>query len=234
MIKVYSDEDFNQAYRQKNTVLYVFLGVFMVYLAGCIACLCYHISLPYAHPNLYIPKWIVYVLTVAFVCFSFPFMGIKFRRVNKYYKMLYYISSGIKNEEKNYFVKFEKCDIQKDNVDAVACVFMTWNRKKQEWMKRELYFDVEKPLPEFSKGDLVRYISQSNFIIEYEILAKSVLEIEEIDGYGEYGQQYAEQYSEDFEKREDCESEQSEPDFHTEGKALEIDGGETLEEHEES
>ena len=192
MIKVYSDEDFSQVYRQKNNVLYVFFGVLAFYLLGCIVCLCYYMSLPYADPNLYIPKLIVYLLTVGFVGFSFPFMGIKFRRVSKYYKMLHYISDGMKNEEKNYFVKFEKCEIQKDNVDAVACVFMTWNRKKQEWMRRELYFDVEKPLPNFERGDLVRYISQSNFIIEYEILAKSVLDIEEINDYDEYGN-YVEQ-----------------------------------------
>ena len=185
MIKVYSDEDFYGAYRQRTNVLYVFFGVSIVYLAICIACLCYYMSLPYADPNLEIPKWIVYILTAVFVGFAFPFMGIKFRRVNKYYKMLYYLSKGIKNEEENYFVKFAECDVQKDNVDAISCVFMTWNKKKQEWMKREVYFDVEKPLPEFSRGDFVRYLTQSNFIIAYEILEKSVFEIDEINEYGE-------------------------------------------------
>ena len=54
-------------------------------------------------------------------------------------------------------------------------------------MRREAYMDAEKPLPDFSRGDLVRYITQSNFIIQYEILAKEVLEIEEIDEYyGDY------------------------------------------------
>ena len=48
-------------------------------------------------------------------------------------------------------------------------------------MEREAYFDVEKPLPEFSEGDLVRYVTQSNFIIEYEILEKHALEFEEVD-----------------------------------------------------
>ena len=48
-------------------------------------------------------------------------------------------------------------------------------------MEREAYFDVEKPLPEFEEGDLVRYITQSNFIIQYEILQKRALEFEEVD-----------------------------------------------------
>lgn len=184
MIKVYSDEDFKQVYGQRTRVLNVFIGVSVAYLAICLACLFYFTSLPYAHPNLRIPKWIVYIASALFVGFAFPFMAIKFRRVNKYYKMLCYISQGIKNEEENYFVKFEKCDVQKDNVDAIVCVFMTWNRKKQEWMRREVYLDAEKSLPDFNRGDFVRYVTQSNFLIQHEILAKSVLDIDEVDEFG--------------------------------------------------
>ena len=190
MIKVYTDEDFNQVYQQRKKTLYFFFGVLAVYLAICIACLCYHISLPFGDPNSTPPKIIVGVVTAMFVCFAFPFFSIKFYRVNRYYKMLHSISQVIKDKEENYFVKFEKNTLQKDNIDTVTCVFMTWNRKKQEWMRREVYFDAEKPLPEFDRGDFVRYITQSNFIVEYEILAKSVLEIDEINEYDEYGAQY--------------------------------------------
>ena len=192
MIKVYSDEDFNAICEQKKRILSVFFGVTAVYLAVCIACLVYHISLPYADPMLALPKWITYIVSVLYVVFAFPFMAIKYQRVRKYYKMLYYVSEGIKNDEQNYFVRFEKCDLQKDNVDVVSCIFMTWNKKKHEWMKREAYIDAEKTLPAFESGDLVRYITQSNFIIQYEILQKKVLEIEEIDEYYEdyeYGEE---------------------------------------------
>ena len=66
--------------------------------------------------------------------------------------------------------------------------------------------DAEKPLPGFSRGDLVRYITQSNFIIQYEILAKEVLEIEEIDEY--YGDEY--EYEDDEEDVSQEENEQVE------------------------
>ena len=206
MVKVYSDEDFNAVCEQKQKVLGVFVGVSAVYLFICIFCVIYHNSLPYADPMLALPKWILYVTTALYVSFAFPYIGIKYSRVRKYYKMLYYVSEGIKNDERNYFVGFEKCDLQKDYVDVVACVFMTWNKKKQEWMRREAYMDAEKPLPEFSRGDLVRYITQSNFIIQYEILAKEVLEIEEIDEY--YGDEY--EYEDDEEDVSQEENEQVE------------------------
>ena len=71
--------------------------------------------------------------------------------------------------------------LQKDNIDVIACVFETWNKKKCEWMEREAYFDPERPLPPFESGDYVRYITQSNFVIQYEILQKKALEFEEVE-----------------------------------------------------
>jgi hypothetical protein len=48
-------------------------------------------------------------------------------------------------------------------------------------MEREAYFDPEMPLPPFESGDQVRYITQSNFVIQYEILQKKALEFEEVE-----------------------------------------------------
>ena len=183
MIKIYSDKDFNAVCEQKSKVIFAFCGVTALYIAICIACVIAHSALPYADPKLPISEWIIYVTTVIYVAFAFPFLSIKFYRIRKYYKMLYYVSEGIKNDEQNYFVGFEECDLQKDFVDVVACVFTIWNKKKQEWMKRVAYMDAEKPLPKFERGDLVRYITQGNFIIQYEVLAKGVLEIEEQEEY---------------------------------------------------
>ena len=94
-----------------------------------------------------------------------------------------YLSEGIKNEEKNYFFAFEKKQLQKDNIDVWGCVFETWNKKKQEWMDREAYWDYEKPLPKLESGDFVQYIVQSNIIVQYKILEKHALEFEVVDEY---------------------------------------------------
>ena len=87
----------------------------------------------------------------------------------------------MKNEEKNYFYCLEEKSLQKDNIDVIGCIFETWNKKKCEWMDREAYFDLEKPLPDFESGDYVQYITQSNFIVQYRILQKQALEFEEVD-----------------------------------------------------
>ena len=92
-----------------------------------------------------------------------------------------YLSDGMKNEEKNYFFAFERKVLQKDNIDVWGCMFETWSKKKQEWMDREAYWDNEKPLPELESGDFVKYIVQSNIIVQYEILEKKALEFELVD-----------------------------------------------------
>ena len=181
MVSVYTDADFLATYKQKQRVWWVFMGVTLFYLAFCIAWLVYYISLPYNDPMQALPKWNVWIGSVLYVVFLFPFMGIKFSRVRKYYKMLTYVSSGLKNEEKNYFYCFEEKSLQKDNIDVIACVFETWSKKKCEWMEREAYFDPEMPLPPFESGDYVHYIVQSNFVIQYEILQKKALEFEEVE-----------------------------------------------------
>ena len=186
MVSVYNDADYLSVYKQKKRILGVFWAVTVCYLVFCLAWLIYHISLPYAAPNGKVPKTCVYVVSALYAVFIFPFMAIKFSRVRRYFRMLTYVSEGLKNEEKNYFYCFAEKSLQKDNIDVVGCVFETWNKKKQEWMEREAYTDPEKPMPALDSGDYVRYITQSNFIIQYEVLQHRALEFEEEDEYEEY------------------------------------------------
>ncbi len=181
MVSVYNDADYLAAYKQKQRIWWTFMGITLAYVFFCIAWLIFYISLPYADPMQKLPKWSVYIASALYIVFTFPFMSIKFGRIRKYYKMLSYLSLGLKNEETNYFYCFDENNLQKDNVDVLSCVFETWNKKKSEWMEREAYFDPEKPLPLFESGDLVHYIVQSNFVIQYEIVQKKALEFEEVD-----------------------------------------------------
>ena len=204
MVSIYNDSDFLSVYKQKQRIFWIFAGATIVYLAFCIACLIYHISLPYGDNRDTLPQALVYVVSAVYIALIFPFMAIKYSRVRRYYKMLTYVCEGLKTEEINYFYRFREKSLQKDNIDVVGCVFETWSKKKQEWLEREAYFDPEKPLPTFESGDLVRYVSQSNFIIQYEILQKKALEFEE-----EYEED--EEYEEEKgENEENIEQEQEE------------------------
>ena len=172
MERVFNDEDFNAIVDQRKKILRVFFIVLGAYILLAAASLIYYTSLPYKDKMQALPKAVMFISTALFVVFLFLYMGIKYHRANKYYKMMYYLSEGMKNVEENYFVGFELNDLQKDSVDAISCVFKTWSKKKKEWMRREAYWDAEKSLPPFEAGDFVRYVVQSNFVIAYEILEK--------------------------------------------------------------
>lgn len=181
MVSVYNDAYFLKTYKQKRRIFWFFMAVTFAYLLFSLVCWIYYMGLPYGVARAKAPKWAVYIATAVYIVFAFPYLAIKWSRVRRYYRMLTYVSEGLKNEEKNYFYCFDEKSLQKDNIDVMACVFETWNKKKQEWREREAYFDPEMPLPDFDSGDYVQYIVQSNFVIQYNIITKKALEFEEVD-----------------------------------------------------
>ena len=179
METVYQDQDLLAVNQQRSKLMTIFSVTTVMYLVFCVAWVVYFSTLPYEDPRQDLPRVLVYIVTALYIVFVFPFMVIKYHRVNKYYKFLYYVSEGLKYEETNYFVCFAKQDLQKDCVDVISCIFKTWNKKKCEWMEREVYFDVEKEWPDLEQGDRVRYVLQSNFIIQYEVLERGALKEDE-------------------------------------------------------
>ena len=94
MTSVYCDADYLAVYKQKKKIFGVFWAVLAFYLAFCIAWLVFHISLPYNDPMQALPKWCVWSVSAIYVVFLYVFMGIKYSRINRYYKMLSYLSTG--------------------------------------------------------------------------------------------------------------------------------------------
>lgn len=177
---IYSDADLLAVIKQRHRILNVFFAVTFAFAAFCIGWLIYYWGLPYKDPMQALPKTMIFVATGIYIIFLFPFMGIKYSRVNRYYRLLCTISEGKKNEETCYFAFFAEKDLQKERVDVVSCVFKTWNTKKQEWREREVYFDVQKEWPDLEQGDHVRYVVQSNFLIAYDVLQRQALTAEEL------------------------------------------------------
>ncbi len=169
MTIVYSDNDLVASYKQKKKLFYIYLAVAAVYLALCIACLVYYVNTPFNSPAQTAPKWIVWVSSCVFVIFSFIFLPIKYQRVRKYYKLIAYLSIGLKTVNRSIFLRYEEPEL-KDNVDYYVLIMSEWNNKKLEYMDRKIYVDKEKTLPEFKSGDIVSYLTQGNVIIGYEVV----------------------------------------------------------------
>lgn len=169
MIKLYSDADLWSAYHQKRRLLSIYIAVCAVCLAAVVALVVYYISLPYADPN---QTWVIAVTCVIvalFLIFSFPFMGISYKRVRNYCKMLKNISVGLKEYSVLPFAGIEDWTTH-DWVDVNVATFRVKNVKRDEEMIRQIFIDGEKDFPPFREGERVKLVSHGNLLIEYECL----------------------------------------------------------------
>ena len=166
---IFNDDDLIKAFKQKQRIWYAYVGVLAFYILLCIANVVYYISLPYEDPLQPVPIWIVCVASCLFVIFSYIFLGIKFQRARKYYKIISYLSVGMKQVNNSIFLRYEEPEL-KDSVDYYVLIMSEWSKKKSEYMDRKIYSDKEKPRPEFKSGDVVRYLTQGNVMVEYEVV----------------------------------------------------------------
>ncbi len=181
MVQIYGDAEYLAAYKQKQRLWWIFVAVSAAYLSAGGGFLLWGASLPYGDPLLIAPKICAYALSALYVIFAFIYLGIPYGRARRYYRMLTQFSTCLKMEEKNYFYNFQEKTLQQDNIDVLSCLFEIWDKKKKEWQEREVYYDVEQPALPFEEGDFIRYVTQGNFLIEYEILEKNVLAFEEVE-----------------------------------------------------
>ena len=173
MVKLYTDADFWAARMQRKKLLGIFLGVtgaFVLFLAGMFT---YYILLPYQDPN---QTWVIVVtsvVTALYLMFTFPYMGISYKRCNAYYKMLRYLSAGLKEVSVLPYTEVDDWTTH-DGVDVNVAIFSAWNYKREEVMKRQVYVDGEKDFPPFEEGRYVRFVTQGNLLVEYEMLDEYV------------------------------------------------------------
>ncbi len=171
MTRLYSDKDLWEAFKQRRRLLSVFIAVTAVYAAAMVALIVSYIMLPYKDPN---GAWIVAVscvITALYLMFSFPFMGICFKRSNAYCKMLKFLSVGIKECTTAPFAGIEDWTTR-DGVDVNVATFSVHNIKRDEDMLRQIYVDGEKDFPAFEEGKRVCMITQGNLLVEYELLGE--------------------------------------------------------------
>ena len=176
MTEYYTDAELNSAKKQKKKTLAVYFIVLGVYLAVSLAFLAYYFTLPYAGyrdtaHKISLIKWGHYGITVIFVIFSFIYLGIKFKRVNRYYKLCVHMSTGIREQSTGSFLECDENIQDKDGVDFKSLVFIEWNKYKKDFFERKVLVFYEKPFPEIPQDANVSYITQGNVLVSYEILS---------------------------------------------------------------
>lgn len=171
MTQYYKHEIYEQVSAQRKRALWIYLICILgVYLIESGIVLGWYLTLPFKSPQIKTVKWIHYPVTGIFVIASFIYLGIPYKRVNKFYKLCIQLETGIKETFEGKFFEYDGMLTNKDNVDCKSLVFIEWNKYKKKPFERKVLVFYEFPFPEIPEGALVKYVTQGNVLIEYEVL----------------------------------------------------------------
>ena len=172
------DEYYIQAKKQKNVALGWYIAIMSLYLILSLGIFFWYRTFPYQDPRITTAKIIQYSMTALVVIFSFIYLGIPFKRANRFYKLTYNMSTGLRETSTGSFFEYDETLQDKDGVDMKSLIFIEWNKYKNDFFERKVLVFDEKEYPEIPEGANVKYVTQGNVLISYEILDVPVAETE--------------------------------------------------------
>ena len=172
MVNVYKQSDYDNALKLKKKLLVIYficIGVLAI-PAGVLFGL--YLSLPYASTPQIEGQGTLYLIincliTAIGVIFSFVYLGIPYKRAAAYFKMLDDIKVGQKVKNVSTFLQNDVSVVEVNNVDFHVMVVLEWSEKTQEFMRRHVLVDKEKPMPNFKNGDIISYVTHANVLLSY-------------------------------------------------------------------
>ncbi len=171
MTQFFNNSELNVANKQRKFTLMIYLLLLGVYLVISLGLFLWFRTLPYLSEDINKVKFIHYSITIVFVIFSFIYLGIKYKRINKYYKMMKNLVTGLKETSMGSFFEYDESLRSKDGVDFKSLVFIEWNKYRKDFYERHVLVLKEMEFPKFEESQNVKYVTQGNVLISYEILS---------------------------------------------------------------
>ena len=170
MKEYFTEQQFISAKKQRKIVIGWYIGVMLLYTILSVGIFLWYRTFPYLDPHINTAKLIHYSLTALIVIFSFIYLGIPFKRVNRFYRITYQMLTGIRETSTGSFFEYDETLQDKDGVDMKSLIFIEWNKYKNDFFERKVLVFDELDFPEIPENANVRYVTQGNVLISYEIL----------------------------------------------------------------
>ena len=174
MTDFFTKQELELIKKQRLSSIILIVMVLTLYVALLVTTIINYLKLPFEDVRGNTYKAILYVLSVIVIVYLYIYIGIKYKRVNKYYKMLTGLFNGSYVEDVAKFVKYSNVLESKNGVDVKQMVFSIYIERRNAWYDRVVYIPYEKDFPVFNAGDMVKFRSQSNFLISYEVIDKAI------------------------------------------------------------
>ena len=176
MVNVYNENDYITVKKQKRNFLKWFFISLTAVLAVCISMFVVYTLQEFNTPLKAPLLAITIAITAIYGGIYYVLLAVKYKRIKSYYMMLYYFQHGLKAQNANAFVRVDSSITTKDGVDFISLVFLEWSEKKQDYFERHVLYDIEKPIPDFKRGDFVKFTTQANKMIAYELSSNEIFE----------------------------------------------------------
>lgn len=170
MIEYFTEKDFQLAKKQRKKVLGWYYGILGAFVSATLGLFLYYLTLPYNAPAISTIKMIQHVLSGLFVIFSFLYLGIVYKRTNKYFRVTRNLMEGLKETSTASFFEYKDQVTIKDGVEFKSLVFIEWNKYKKDYYERNVLVFFEKPFPQIPEKAMVEFVTQGNVLIKYQIL----------------------------------------------------------------
>lgn len=177
MIEVYSEQDYLLAKSARDKFLKIFFITLAILLAINITVLVVYTQQEF-NTSYRLPMILFNIITDSIYALIFYLLfSIKYKRLANYLKLLRDIKYGIKVSGKNTVSRIDSSIKTKDGVDFVSLVVLEWSKKKSEFFERHILLDIEKPIPQLKKGDVVKHITHGNVLVAYELNSSDIFEV---------------------------------------------------------
>ena len=80
------------------------------------------------------------------------------------------MATGLRETTVAGFFEVDNSIQDKDGVDMKALIFLEWNKYKEEYYERKVLIFADQPVPEIPETARVKFVTQGNVLIEYEIV----------------------------------------------------------------
>lgn len=170
MNNYFTEQEYFNADKQRKNCLLVYCATAVVFLLVSVLNYIIFASQPYGSNKLNFIKAIQFTISAIYVVFSFLFLGIKYKRVNKYSKFCKRLIKGKKQTSELDFFEFDDRVTMLDGVECKTIIFLEWNEYKKIYFERKVLVFYEKEFPQIPENAFVKMVTQGNFLISYEVL----------------------------------------------------------------